>query len=75
MTCAHAVGAVAAYVAVRGREPSPFFKFVMGTPLSRTAVVSRMRTALGLSGVDASKYSGHSFWVGAATTAALAGMN
>ena len=35
------VGAVPAYLAVRGREPSPFFKFTTGTPLSRTALVSR----------------------------------
>ena len=68
------VGAVAAYLAVRGREPSPFFKFGKGTPLSRTALVSRMRTALGSSGVDASKYSGHSFRIGVATTAASAGI-
>ena len=33
-----------------------------------------MRTALGSSGVDASKYSGHSFQIGAATTAALVGI-
>ena len=37
------VGAVAAYLAVRGREPGPFFKFAKGAPLSRTALVSRMR--------------------------------
>ena len=41
------VGAVAAYLAVQGREPGPFFKFAKGTLLSRTALVSRMRTALG----------------------------
>ena len=68
------VGAVAAYLAVRGREPGPFFKFVTGAPLSRTALVSRMRTALGSSRVDASKYSGHSLRIGAATTAASVGI-
>ena len=68
------VGAVAAYLAVRGREPGPFFKFAKGAPLSRTALVSRMRTALRSSGVEASKYSGHSFRIGAATTAASAGI-
>ena len=45
------VGAVAAYLAVRGREPGPFFKFAKGIPLSRTALVSRMRTALGSSAI------------------------
>ena len=45
----------------KGVEPDPFFKFATSTPLSRTALVSRMRTALESSGVDASKYSGHSF--------------
>ena len=68
------VGAVAAYLAVRGREPGPFFKFATGTPRSRTALVSMMRTVLGSSGVDASKYSGHSFRIGVATTAASAGI-
>ena len=68
------VGAVAAYLAVRCREPGPFFKFAKGAPLSRTVLVSRMKTALGSSGVEASKYSGHSFRIGAATTAASAGI-
>ena len=68
------VGAIAAYLAVRGRHPGPFFKFVTGAPLSRVALVRSMRAALRPSGVDVSKYSGHSFRIGAATTAASVGI-
>ena len=68
------VWAVAAYLAVRGRSPGPFFRFVSGVPLTREAFVSRMRGALQPAGVDISKYSGHSFRIGAASTAAAVGI-
>ena len=57
------VGVIAAYLAVRGRHPGPIFKVVIGAPPSRVALVSNMRAALRSSGVDASKYVGHSFKV------------
>ncbi len=68
------VGAVSAYLAVRGNSPGPFFTFASGSPLSREALVERVRAALAPSGVDASVYSGHSFRIGAATIAALVGV-
>lgn len=68
------VGAVAAYLAVRGRDPGPFFRFIGGKPLTRVALVRRVREALQPSGVDVSKYSGHSFRIGAATAAAAVGI-
>ena len=55
------VGAVAAYLAVRGRSAGPFFKFASGVPLSRELLVSRLREALRPSGLEVGKYSGHSF--------------
>ena len=39
------VGVIAAYLAVRGRHPGPFFKVVIGTPPSRVVLVSNMRAA------------------------------
>ena len=68
------VGAVTAYLAVRGKSPGPFFRLASGAPLSREMLVERMREALQPSGVDITQYSGHSFRIGAATTAAAVGI-
>ncbi len=68
------VSALAAYLAARGGEPGPFFKFANNRPLSRDLLVKHLREALKLAGIDATKYSGHSFRSGAATTAAAAGL-
>ena len=68
------VAAVAAYLAVRGGAQGPFFRFGSGVPLSREALVRNVRAALRPSGVDVSCYSGHSFRIGAASTAAAVGM-
>ena len=45
-----------------------------GWPLSRDLLVRRVRCALNAAGIDQSRYSGHSFWIGAATSAAAAGV-
>jgi len=68
------VGAVAAYLAVRGRSAGPFFKLSSGLPLSREVLVSRLRAALCPSGLEVGKYSSHSFRIRAATTAAAVGI-
>ena len=68
------VEAVAAYLVVRGRRPGPFFHFKSGLPLSRELLVKRVREALLPHGVDGTKYSGHSFRIGVATTAAAVGV-
>ena len=70
------VAAVAAYMVVRGRAegPPPFFRFASGTPLLPELLVKHMRTALLPHGIDASQYLGHSFQIGAATTAAAIGV-
>ncbi len=69
------VAAVAAYLAVRGRRPGPFFRFVTGAPLSRELFVTHIRTALRqYENIDVNNYSGHSFRIGAATAAAAAGI-
>lgn len=68
------VTAMTAYLAVRGGEPGPFFKFSNNRPLSRELLVKHLREALTSAGIDATKYSGHSFRSGTATTAAAAGL-
>lgn len=67
------VATVTAYLAVRGQAPGPFFQFANGAPLSREQFVRHLRAALSQSNVDVSKYSGHSFRIGEATTAAAVG--
>ena len=67
------VSAILSYLAVRGSASAPLFIFQDGKPLTRSRLVHRLRLALRASGIDDSKYSGHSFRIGAATTAAAAG--
>ena len=66
--------AVLSYLAVRGSEVRPLFRFNDGKPLTRQRLVNQVRTALQTQGIDSSSYSGHSFRIGAATTAAAAGI-
>ena len=67
------VAAVLNYLSLRPPSPGPLFLFQDGTPLTRAALVAHLRTALAQAGIDSSKYSGHSFHIGAATAAAQAG--
>ncbi len=58
------------YLATRGPSQGPLFMHKDGQPLSRSSLVRKVRSALTQAGVDASTYSGHSFRIGAASTAA-----
>lgn len=69
------VTAVLAYLSVRAPGPGPQFCHADGTPLSRSALVTAVRTALSSTRLDLSRFSGHSFRIGAATTAAHAGLS
>ena len=71
-TCA--VLAVLGYLAIRPATPGPLFIHRDGSPLTRAQLVSAIRSTLQISGMDISRYSGHSFRVGAATAAARAGL-
>ncbi len=68
------VSAVLAHLTVRGKRPGPLFVFKDGKPLTRQRLVSAVREALEHAGVEADKYAGHSFRIGAATTAASRGL-
>lgn len=69
------IAAVLGYLAIRPPTPGPLFICSNGTPLSRPLLVQKMREALASAGVETSSYSGHSFRIGAATTAARAGLS
>ena len=69
------VTAVLSYIAVRGPAEGPLFTRADGHPLTRQWFVDHIHQALSLVGIDASAYNGHSFRIGAATTAAAAGIS
>ena len=68
------VAAITAYIASRGSDPGPFFRFEKGGYLTRESFVKRVRAVMLEAGLEAQRYSGHSFRVGAATTAAARGV-
>ena len=69
------VAAILAYMAVRPSSGGAFFVFRDGSYLTRDRLVAAIRRALQSEGVDTRGYTGHSFRIGAATTAALAGID
>ena len=64
------VAALLSYIAARGLQEGPLFHFEDRTLLLRPALV---REVLSTAGVDPSPFSGHSFRIGAATSAACSG--
>ena len=56
---------------MRGNQTGSLFKFRDGRPLTRQRFVMAVKEALDAAGVEAGQYLGHSFHIGAATTAAL----
>ena len=68
------VAAVLAYLAIRPPSPGPLFIFRDGSYLTRDRLVTRLRAGLLQAGIDASRFTGHSFRIGAAITAAQAGI-
>ena len=69
------VSAVLAYLAIRQPAPGPLFIFEDGTPLTRRQLITRLHEALSQVGIDVNNVSGHSFRIGAASTAAKAGFS
>ena len=63
------------FVALRGAQKGPLFRFADGSFLTRQRFVEEVRQLLTTAGIDPSPYSGHSFRIGATTTAACAGMD
>ena len=68
------VKALLDYIQVRSPDPGPLFVFQSGKLLSRQDLVRNLHEALVREGIPASNYKGHSFRIGAATTAARCGL-
>jgi len=68
------VVAVLKYMVDKGFSEGPLFVFEDGRPLTHERFVTAVRKALATAGVDTSKYCGHSFQIGAATTVAERGV-
>ncbi len=69
------VTALLTYLVARGRDPGFLFKFEDGTLLTKSRFVEAVRQALSSAGLDPRAYAGHSFRIGAATTANECGLN
>ena len=67
------VAALVRYISLRGSSPGPFFVCQDGSPLTPSLVNRWLRSILSSAGVPGN-YSSHSFRIGAATSAALAGI-
>lgn len=68
------VAAILSYLAVRPRTPGPLFLFEDGKFLTRDRLIRNLRDTLLQVGVNATHFAGHSFRIGAATTAAAKGV-
>ena len=68
------VRAMVYYLSLRGTSLGFLFRYMNGKPLTKDKLVSKMRAILTNAGIDSSKYAGHSFRIGAATTAASQGL-
>ena len=68
------VAAVLGYIAIRGARLGPFFLNSRGEPLLKHIFVAEIRRILDDMGFPQHQHAGHSFRIGAATAAALAGL-
>ena len=70
------ISAMVAYLEFRSPLPNswPLFTFQSGSFLTRDRFTSETRLLLSKGGLDSSEFAGHSFRIGAATTAASANL-
>ena len=68
------VSAVLNYMVARRSSPGPLFTWDDGRYLTRAGIVARVRSALSAAGYRGKGYAGHSFQIGAATTASRCGI-
>ena len=68
------VAALLSYIAARGDSKGPFFLFKDGQYLTQSSLTFHLRQALSQVGLDPNCYAGHSLRIGAATTAAVSGV-
>ncbi len=67
------VSAILRYAPLQGSTYGPLFLFQDGSTLSRQLLIQEVRLALRHTSYDVSRFNGHSFRIGAATTAASQG--
>ena len=68
------VAAILAYMKARGDHPGAFFIDDNRVPITKGKFVAKVRDALRSAGYPEEQFAGHSFRIGAATTAAMAGI-
>ena len=68
------IAALLDYLSLRGNGPGPLFHWENGVPLAKPKFVEEVRAALTAANLPAHQYVGHSFRRGAATTAAMVGI-
>ena len=68
------VAALLPYLVLRGTTPGPLFVLASGAFLTNQKFTEMVRSILERAGVDHTKYAGHSFRIGAATSAAAVGI-
>ena len=69
------VAALLSYMALRGNAQGPLFLYDDGTSLSRNRLVREVQRATTEAGRDCTGFTGHSFRIGAATTAKARGLD
>lgn len=70
-----AIEAFKCYIPLRGNAPGPLFVSKNGIPMLRGAFASILKHNLMMSGFSTDLYKGHSFRIGAATTASASGLD
>ena len=68
------VRAMVDYLGIRPPTPGPLFLSRLDVPLTRAALVAKLQEALRQAGLNHTEYNGHSFRIGAATSAAQRGL-
>ena len=69
------VAAMLHYLSIRPAESGPLFVTKDGQHMTKNKFMKMIRNTLAKAGIDSSGYKGHSFCIGAATTAAANGIN
>ena len=68
------VAAILAYITAHGNRQGLIFLTGAGTPLTKPYFIADLRRVHAATGLPQDDYVGHSFWIGATTSAALAGV-
>ena len=68
------VEALLGYIKLRGSSPGPLFQRQSGGPVTKSYFVLQVKELLAEAGLPAEKFAGHSFRIGAASTASAVGL-